>query len=265
MGARLLSHVEAALGMVRKYCESPGAADVRVKGRLLEGVLCVAMGLKFAAMGTTELHCLRSCIGNWLGPTLIGEIPDEMQVRARDDMWVQEVSTANEDPDAVASFPHALTGDEECVADALAKRAVIHPRSESNRGCGVVGVLDEAGGGVVLLLLEAKCTTGESAVKLREKAQNALEDVLELSTRKRHLLGGRRIAHVAFAVVLAGGMGEAAGAGAFDNEVLAAAIGELGKLGVSVSLHLCYGPQDMQRLLTPPIYHVIPDGVYRAE
>ena len=253
MGARLLSHVEAALGMVRKYCESPGAADLRVKGRLLEDVLCVAMGLKFAAMGTTELHSLRSCIGNWLGPTLIGGMQTTMRVRAREDKWIQEVSTANEDPDAV-----------ECVADALAKRAVIHPRNENNRGCDVVGVLDEAEGGVVLLLLESKYTTAVSTVKLREKAQNALEDVLELSTRKSHLLGGRRIAHVAFTVVLAGGMGEAARAGTFDDEVLAAAIGELGKLGVPVSLHLCCGPQDMQRLLTPPIYHVIPDGEYHA-
>ena len=84
-----LRHGRAA---VRECCDEhcPDSGVSRMtKGKLLETILCIALSMKFAAMGSGS-HKFEECVGAWLGPVYAGSIPKDLMVRARSDTWTQD-------------------------------------------------------------------------------------------------------------------------------------------------------------------------------
>ena len=267
---------------VRKAARGPTSQVASMtKGRLLETVVCTAMAMKFAAMGSVA-HKFEECIAAWLGPSCAGSIPKDLMVKARSDTWTQDPDEARKAEDEVNRFPcagrkggkQAALRKNERDQMPLAQRAVVHPRHPQNEGCDVVGVLDtEDSNGVVLLLLNCKYTAiKEFNERFSHKAQLALEGIaglLEATKRKqRVVLGGKKVVHVAFGMALMGRhLVDAEGNEDLPyDKYFATATGlntvieRLASCAITVSLHVCRGAEDLQRLLTPPLYHVIPDN-----
>ena len=144
----------------------------------------------------------------------------------------------------------------DAVLLSVAQRAVVHPSCDTNEGCDVVGVLDTDGGnGVVLLFLECKYTVANYS-QFEDKALKTLNGLAELLEASGGMLGGRSVRHVGFGMVRMGG-GRMGTLGA----ELRNAMNKVGSYA-TVSLHACSGANELQRLLTPPIYHVVPDKEY---
>ena len=105
-----LRHVRAAHAAVREYCEGVAAyspdsgVSPMVKRKLLETILCIALSMKFAAMGSAS-HRFVECVAAWLGLVYAGSIPEALRVKARSDAWAQDPDMARKTADVVTRFP----------------------------------------------------------------------------------------------------------------------------------------------------------------
>jgi hypothetical protein len=221
---------------------------------------------------------------DWLGDAQYGsEHLVRYSVRARDDKWFEDPRKKTPKDDVI-HFPcvwalnqqqEELTRQTGIVRDALAHRSIIFPTSKYNAGCDCVGLMDEVSGGAegvgtVLILVESKyCTYTADTLSdtLSNKAHLALYGVLHKTFPK-----GKTVKHVAFVAVIAGAVDPTCvyrmdykSSQRTWQSTLKDAIDKLfSKHHITVSLHINAGVEGCRRLLTPVVYHLVPDNEFHV-
>eukprot|EP00731_Ephydatia_muelleri_P027598 Em0019g471a len=146
--------------------------------------------------------------------------------------------------------------------DAVQRHGIIHPICLMNRGCDVILVLDfkDQNKGITLVFFETKYFYHGSSLKRITPAQKAYH-VFEGLLDRSEPLGKCKVSPVCFTLCLTSGKEvkydlkyKKYKNGPTLNEL----IEQLGKKGISVSLHSVTTIEEWMHLITPPLFYALP-------
>ena len=146
--------------------------------------------------------------------------------------------------------------------DAVQRHGIIHPICLMNRGCDVILVLDfkDQNKGITLVFFETKYFYHGSSLKRKTPAQKAYH-VFEGLLDRSEPLGKCKVSHVCFTLCLTSGkevMYDLKYKKYENGPTLNELIEQLGKKGISVSLHSVTTIEEWMHLITPPFFYALP-------